>query len=434
MIELKNKIFITGASTTEVARMKRDLSLLNPAFDKSVQMNLSTWDIPRTLQYYTYDGTTFEAPIGYISNVPTGHVIKDSRTSVGKNKFIFKGKLRPYQDKVKDAVLKNEIGTVCAPTGSGKTTIMCAAISARSVNTLILVNTLELAQQFTDRIKQFIGGFGTIGLLGNAEWDIQPITVGILQTLAKRDLTELNKYFGAVFFDETHLAGASTYFDVMSRLMCKYKYGFSATPERTDGLTEVIFLANGPLIYEVNIDDIREHLLTPDYIAYDTNYMFPLFDASEYQQMISNLSADVDRNQLILEKCKEYPTQQIALLCQRKEQVELLHKAIPKSVILTSSTPKKKRKEIMEGLRSGAHRIIISTYQLFATGIDLDTLEVLFMCAPIKSKILVKQTAGRLMRIATSIKKNPIIVDFIDRRVELLKHQYYTRSRILKNL
>ena len=435
MIVIKNKVFITEADPKIIDVMQEDLSITNPAFDKAINMNLATWSIPRKLKYYKYDGHTFEAPVGYLNEVkkllPT-HVIKDERTNSNISAFTFVGTLRDYQQKAVDAILSNEMGTVCAPTGSGKTVVMCAAICGRKVNTLVLVNTLELAYQFIDRVKQFIKD-AEVGLIGNGKWEVKPITVGILQTITSRDLTELNDYFGAVFCDEVHIIGAETYYEAMSNFKCLHKFGFSATPERLDGLTKVIFFATGPLIFNTSLTDVNKFVIKPTYVSHDTEYEFPLFDVTEYQQMISDLSIDGIRNQLIIDQLKNYPKQQIALLCQRKEQVALLHKHIKDSVVLTSSTPKKKRKEIMEGLRDGSHRIVISTYQLFGTGIDLDTLEVLFMCAPIKSKILIKQVAGRLMRKA-HVGKKPIIVDFADKKVELLRYQFYSRSKLLRNL
>jgi superfamily II DNA or RNA helicase len=441
LIVLKNKIFITNATNDQVNTMKTDLSIANPAFDKALNMNLQTWGIPRQLQYYKYDNTTFEAPIGYLDSVLKlfpDHVVKDLRTVLNKIKRPplgkFTGVLRDYQQTAVDTILKNDVGCICLPTGAGKTTIACAVIAERpTINTLILVNTLELAKQFSDRLLQFIDQTDKIGLVGNGVYDLQPITIGILQTLAKLDLVEINEYFGQIFCDENHISPATTYFEVLNNLDAKYKYGMSATPERTDGLTAAIFFATGPLIYSIDISKMGNFLLKPKYISYDTNYHFPLFDVTEYQTMITDLSNNKERNDLIVSKLIDYPTQQIVLLCQRKEQVSLLQQMIPNSVSLTSSTPKKKRQEIMDGVRSSKHRIVISTYKLFGTGIDVDTLEVGFMCAPIKSKILIKQVAGRFMRKAQTAKA-PIIVDFADKKIELLRYQFYKRSKILKAL
>jgi superfamily II DNA or RNA helicase len=435
LIELSNNIRITDASSEEIKQMKNDLSITNPAFDLALRMDLSTWNVPRELQYYKYDGKTFEAPIGYLPNLHLkGQKIVDNRLTTGKNNFTFKGTLRDYQKDAVNATDKNDNGVICMPTATGKTVVICAIICKKNVNTLILVNTLELANQFRNSITKFIDGADEIGLIGKGQFNIKPITIGILQSITKIDWLNKMDQFGMVFCDETHIMGAETYYNAMSLLPYKYKYGMSATPERTDGLTKVIFFATGPLIHNLELKEVSNYVVTPTYISYDTQYTFPLFDTSEYQRMITDLSANDERNNLIIEKVKDYPTQQIIMLCRRKEQTDLLGKAIPDSIVITSKTPAKKRIEIMEGINNRKYRIVISTYELFGTGIDVDTLEILFMCAPIKSKILTKQIAGRLMRISTKIKKNPIIVDFADKQVDLLRNQFYQRSKLLKKL
>jgi superfamily II DNA or RNA helicase len=150
--------------------------------------------------------------------------------------------------------------------------------------------------------------------------------------------------------------------------------------------------------------------------------------------MITDLSQDIDRNKLILEELKKYSTQQCVLLCNRVSQVKYLKENIPDAVMLTSDMKKKERALVMAGLLKGTYRIVISTFSLFSTGIDLPNLEVLFICAPIKSIVRIRQSAGRLARIGSNPDKKPIIVDFKDARVELLKYQHYARQKVLKSL
>jgi superfamily II DNA or RNA helicase len=55
------------------------------------------------------------------------------------------------------------------------------------------------------------------------------------------------------------------------------------------------------------------------------------------------------------------------------------------------------------------------------------------MAAPIRSEIKLKQSLGRIFRVA-KFKKEPIVVDFIDYNIDLLKNQSYARNRIYKYL
>ena len=80
-------------------------------------------------------------------------------------------------------------------------------------------------------------------------------------------------------------------------------------------------------------------------------------------------------------------------------QVDYLQQEIgDKAVSLTSKMSKKERALKMSQLQAGKKRIVVSTYGLFSTGIDLPQLEVLMLCAPMKSEVKLRQAAGRLMR------------------------------------
>jgi superfamily II DNA or RNA helicase len=101
--------------------------------------------------------------------------------------------------------------------------------------------------------------------------------------------------------------------------------------------------------------------------------------------------------------------------------------------MLTSKMSKKERKVRMAQLVSGKKRIVVSTYALFSTGIDIPKLEVLFMCAPMRSEVKLRQSAGRLMRKAEG-KTSASIIDFVDRKVGLLAAQSRKRANVLKKL
>jgi superfamily II DNA or RNA helicase len=94
---------------------------------------------------------------------------------------------------------------------------------------------------------------------------------------------------------------------------------------------------------------------------------------------------------------------------------------------------KKDREAVIDKLNSMETRIIISTYGLFSTGIDISTLEVMLLGSPIKSETKLKQSLGRLMRKGHK-GKSPAVIDFLDYKVELLKWQGKTRSRIIRKV
>lgn len=304
-------------------------------------------------------------------------------------------------------------------------------------NTMILVNTKELAEQTIEALVEFSNlTREDIGFIGSGRFEMKPISIGILQTITKlkgEEHQKVKEYFGQVVADETHIIAAETYFEAMGKLPARFKWGYSATPEREDGLTDVIFWATGPLIYKVPDEAVAHKLIIPTYRQVKTDYYFPLVDTSEYQTMISYMAIDKDRNQLIVDEFMKKPDSPSVFLCNRTDQVEALHEMIPDSIMLTSKMSKKKREAAMADLRSGKKKHVSSTWGLFSTGINVPKLEGLYICSPMKSKNKLKQAAGRLMRQAPG-KEESFIVDFIDTQIGLLYGQSRTRKRILNDL
>lgn len=464
MIIIDSTIKIPCPSLELLHYVKRACTITNPKYAQALKLNLQTYGIVDKLLYYKYNPAVdlLEAPIGLLPKLR--ELEKDQqfvdkrlvKSSVKTPKFSFSGKLRDYQQAVVDEMEKHEIGIIQAPTGSGKTVMMISHLAKHNRPTLILVNTIELANQFVDRLVDFTDlNKEDIGFYGNGKRKFKPITVCILQTLVKSDedtMAFLNNHYVQVLSDEVHIVAANTYYEAMSGLNAKYKFGFSATPEREDGLTRVIHFAAGPKIHEVDIKNIKEKLAIPEYRRVNTDYYFPMFNANEYQNMLTDMAIDRDRNQLVLDLVEEYKGKQIVILCNRATQVIWLHKKIEGSEYLLSQIPeltddfrpvyrngkpaqkamrKKAREGVIERLNSGETRVIISTVGLFSTGIDIASLEILILASPIKSKVKLKQSLGRIMR-RTETEKAPVFVDLVDDRVELLRHQAYTRARIIK--
>jgi superfamily II DNA or RNA helicase len=447
LVFIKNMARLVGVESVMLRDIKNLLTLHNPLFGKKLDLNLSVVGIPKFLKYYrSISETSIEVPVGALPEIlkkfdKKDIEIIDSRVSNLQPDYFsslkFTGKLRDYQEDIIQACLPKTVGIVQAMTGSGKTIVFIALIMKRQEPTLILVNTLELANQTISSFTKFTNiKAADIGFIGDGRFEIKPVTVGLHQTMAKLEDNKFNlidERFGQIIADEVHICGAQTYYRTMTHLSAKYKYGFSATPKRDDGLTEAIHFATGPTIHEVPKDKLTSVLITPSYKTIDTEYQYYLFNSQEYQEMITDMAEDVKRNKLIVDTWKKnYKGRSTIILCLRVAHLEILHKMLPKeSVMLHSKMKKKDRASALEQIISGEKTIVLSTYGLFSTGIDVPRLEVLMLAAPMKSEVKLKQAAGRLMRMCKG-KTSAEIVDFVDKNIDLLKFQYYKRGRILR--
>lgn len=464
---IKNTVTLSKSESCNLGpTVRNDLTLENPVYHKNLNLEIPNWNVKKYLQYFNYDDDkNLVIPVGYLPELLKKYPsLKNNITDlrfegIELKNLKFKGKLRDYQENAVNSMVKRTIGIVQAATGSGKTVLAINYLCQLKKQTLILVDTIELANQWKSSLIKFTNlDEEDIGLYGNNKKEIKPVTIALLQSMHRMDrktCKKMNEEFGVVVVDEIHIIAAQTYYAVINKLKAKYKFALTATPKREDGLTNVIFFANGPIIYKIDEDKLKSFLSIPEYKSVATNYYYPLMVTSDYTYMISDLSVDEERNDLIVSERNKYPDKQAVILCSRISQVILLHRKIPDSDFLISTldknkksylrselgcsddevkefskkTTKKYREKVIENLNNKKLNTIISTYKLFNKGIDVKTLELLLFAGPVRSEVLVKQSRGRIMR--KNKNKKSLIIDFIDEKVELLKVQSWFRKKVL---
>lgn len=155
------------------ARLKRLASFSNPVFFKKQAMRFSTHGIPRYITCARIEQGYLSLPRGCFDDaleLLKEHEIvakTDEKRELGKplRNLKFLGKLRKDQSKAVSAMTKHSTGVLHAPTAFGKTVTAIGIIAKRKTNTLILTHSLQLLQQWQERLKVFleetdIGVFG----------------------------------------------------------------------------------------------------------------------------------------------------------------------------------------------------------------------------------------------------------------------------------
>jgi hypothetical protein len=168
-ILLGSRAYISGLPDNVKEAAIRMLTIDNPLFFKRIDLGLSNWSTPSTLRYYKLDGDVLDAPIGALADIlemcrDSGVDIRDiemrdNRVSNIKRDYFndiqFTGILRDYQEEIVEACLDRTVGIVEAMTGSGKTITFVALTVKRQEPTLILVHTIELANQTVNSFSKF---------------------------------------------------------------------------------------------------------------------------------------------------------------------------------------------------------------------------------------------------------------------------------------
>ncbi|HZH34424.1 MAG TPA: DEAD/DEAH box helicase family protein, partial [Pyrinomonadaceae bacterium] len=168
------------------------------------------------------------------------------------SKFDFRAKFyvepRPYQSEAIAAWRKNErCGAVILPTGAGKTHVAQMAIELCGRQTLVVVPTLDLMNQWYDLLVSTFNA--EIGLIGGGFYEIGAITVTTYAS-AFRHQERLGNQFGLIIFDECHhLPSEGGYAYAAEFAIAPFRLGLTATPERADGGEDKLESLVGKIVY-----------------------------------------------------------------------------------------------------------------------------------------------------------------------------------------
>jgi len=411
----------------------------NPKYLEAKKHGYYTGNIDPKIFCYQEDKNYLYLPRGYLGNLlpflcKNGLEcrIDDQRRALPEVDFSFQGDLREYQQRAVMEALQKDFGVLMAPCGSGKTVMALSIVAQRRQPALIVVHTKELVNQWAARITQYLGLQSDE--IGGGKESIKPVTVGMVQTLCRRDLSEISKHFGFIIVDEVHHIPTSTFTEVVSAFDCKYQLGLSATPYRRDRLNKLIYSGIGNVCATVTDDDLQraEVLIKPEVIMRRTSFQYDYREDGDYVPMISALVEDSARNEFIISDVvheSQDGNNYILILSDRKAHCEVLASLLRAQdidcAVLNGDIPKKKRESIIRDLESGSLKVIFATGQLAGEGLDLPKLNRLFVTTPIRWKGRIKQYCGRILRPAKG-KKDARIYDYVD-RVGVLINSYKSR-------
>lgn len=161
-----------------------------------------------------------------------------------------------YQAPAVQACLTHGRGIIWVATGGGKTEIAASVFNSIGQEGLFLTHRLNLAHQTRKRFEERLQR--KIGILCGEEWDIQPITVAMVQSLYQNDhppIVEFLKRVKVVIGDEIHHLESSQWYDNFSKLDAPWRFGLTATPS-FDGPGMGLVGMCGPIIYKIGAQEL----------------------------------------------------------------------------------------------------------------------------------------------------------------------------------
>jgi superfamily II DNA or RNA helicase len=446
-IKISNHIEIREADIPYliIKRIKNDLSIKNPEYQQCLKFGYSTDGKPEIIKLFSIKDGVLILPRGYggvliqylRDSSGTKFSLIDNRLTLPEVDFGSKIELRGYQEAAVSALVQCKQGGVCAPCGSGKTIIMLESMARIRQPALWITHSKELAEQAIERACDALNLLRTeIGVIGDGKFSIgDRLTVGLIQTLAKADINEFSERFGSIFVDEAHHLAAKSFYYTIDQFPSMYRIWASATPERSDGLTKMVFAAAGRIVH--TIDQSQVPTIIPRLEVIETDYQG--FTDNAYTKIISDLIKNKSRNQLIVDTVvRESAGNYSLVLSDRVDHLDILKRMLTKTLpklrieILTGSMKKKDRSDVMGRVNNRQVDILLAT-QLAREGLDIKHLNRLFLATPKQSGSAVQQEVGRVMRPEIG-KNDAIVFDFWDVENPILKSQFWKRREVYRKI
>ncbi|MCL2139549.1 MAG: DEAD/DEAH box helicase family protein [Treponema sp.] len=211
----------TGLPPVLRNRILRLASFANPEFYRVQKMRLPTWNKPHILCCYEFFPEYIGLPVGCLNDLiailehySIKPVITDKQNHGQRINTRFLGELREDQKKAVNKLIASSMGVLSASTAFGKTVLALWMIAERKVNTIILVHRKMLADQWAERIHQFLGiPKKEIGYYsGTKKKRTGIIDIVIMQSIVKRDkVVDWISEYGQIIVDECHHVSAASF-------------------------------------------------------------------------------------------------------------------------------------------------------------------------------------------------------------------------------
>ena len=474
-IILSNGIYVdnTNLKAAMQNRIRRMAAISNPVFYKNQAIGTSNYDTARWI-YLGKDHLSgyIQIPRGLqdelwenIKQADIDYEMEDERQQGRKINVDFKGELRPEQDKALKELIRYDNGILHAATAFGKTVVSSAIIAQKKINTLIILESSALIEQWKEALEKFLNineGLPTYetktgrvrkrkSLIGTLQGAHDSMT-GIIDIAMAGSLCKNGKYhkmmneYGLVLIDECHHSASETIANVLKEVKAKYVYGVTATPKRGDGLEKINYMLIGPIRYSYTAKEKAkeqgiQHLVYPRFTmtvpprGVITDKMHP----NEAYEIIHN--NDV-RDEQIIEDVKNCVAagRTPVVLSRYKDHSEKFYERLKNYAdhvfLMTGNNSKKEHRKILEQMHQvdkNESLILIATGSLVGEGFDFPRLDTLFMATPVSFRGVVEQYAGRLNRDYAG-KENVIIYDYVDNHIPMFNNMYMKRLKAYKQI
>lgn len=370
---------------------------------------------------------------------------------------------RPYQLEAIEQLHKRVQGIVVLPCGGGKTTVGVLALLSLGQSGLIVVHTRDLLEQWVETLYR--AGVGTIRIIGGGRGhhrealEAGEICVAMIQSLDTAP--EVLGSAAVVIVDECHHAPARRWAELLARCPARWRWGLTATPDRSDGWGFLMEQVIGPVLYSRTARELIEdgHLRRPlvvpvrvDWKPGPEHYLVEVRCSACGREKSVGMAKLKAGEASCTRKCKTMLNEKMEskrgrmiwsaalsaftgssetvrtiralgvagwkagrrslTLVSRKGAARQIARLLAKDGVAAESMTgdDRGRSAVIEGLRSGRVEALVGT-QLADEGLDVAEADLLIMASCGKSAGLTQQRGGRICRPAGH--EQPVIFDVV---------------------
>lgn len=363
----------------------------------------------------------------------------------------------PYQVEALQQLLAHRHAAVEIGTGLGKTLIIRYLTRRLGLRTVVMAPSTSIAQQIFDTMTHDLGR-KYVGMFGAGRHDVKKlITVATAQSLVRveKDSPAWEHFSSADVFvaDESHLCPAATLSRVCFGLMAAapYRFFFSGTQMRNDGLDLLLDAITGPVVYRKSVKEgIDEGYLarlrfTMMNVTSDLGYRTP--DVNEmtrahlyYNEGVNRKVADtVNRLHklcgyqvlVLVEELEQFSKLQPMLRC----EAGFAHSGGSGSEVLAAQFQKSDPDALVARFNDAKLPVLVGT-SCIATGTDIKANKATVYLRGGKSEIEVSQGAiGRSTRLHPPIDKTEChVIDVCVGNIDVLKRHADARRKIYEQV
>ena len=302
-------------------------------------------------------------------------------------------------------------------TGCGKTFFALYLSYKMKLITAISVKGIKLIEQWIDSIKKFCPGATYQIITGKSKIKKVDFYIFNMTNIKKRKLTEFS-HVGLLICDEIHTLCTPDNMNTLFYFQPKYLIGLSATPYRTDKLSDIIHLYFGIEIIIRELDrPFNTYCCYTDFIPKIEHNSQGTLDWSSVIRNTCNEEVIID---LIVDIARFFITRNILVLTKRVE--------IEGQVIYERLKNYEEKVDIFTGKKLEFNtdtRILVATASKAGTGFDFEKLDLLIVASDMKENFI--QYLGRIFRKEDTF---PMVIDIVHGKFRPFYNHFLERKNI----